>query len=364
MISVIVPTHNAQAYVSKCLESIISQDWEDIEIIVINDGSTDSSLDEINKIAKLDSRVRVINQVNGGRSRARNTGLDNAQGEYILFVDADDELPQGSIRLLANAMERSQTDAVVGSIEVVYEVHEELADSDAWYYTVRHEGVRIVDDTLIDDFHCSACAILFRKDIIDTNNLRFPDGLVYEDACWHWMYFTSCRNITFVSEPVYRYWRHPRSIMSSTFERKKGIAVQHLHIVDKIFSFWSDRGEFVAHTQIALKLLEDFFWFSLRYSPDVEKPLVVYECSKIIQKFNLPVEDCESLRLISEGDLSFLFPPKNGVLSESDQRNFARYLQIKATVNRVLPRGSRRRRLAYISARFAWKFLSRFARHS
>ena len=364
MISVIVTIMNDQAYISKCLESIISQDCDDIEIIVVNDGSTDSSSLEVEKYVALDSRVRLINQKNGGQSVARNTGLDNACGEFILFVDGDDELLPGSIRRLVQAIEKDSADAAVGSIKVVYEAHRELEESDTWYYTVRQRGTHTVDDALLDDFHCSACAVLFRKEIIKSNNLRFPVGLAYEDACWHWMYFTCCKNITFVQEPVYLYWRHAQSTMSSTFERKPGIAVQHLYIADRIFSFWQDRGEFGDHTKITLKLLEDFFWLAFRYSSDFEKPLAVYECSQIIHRFNLPVADRENLKRISEGEISFLFPAKSIEISSSEQRNFARYLQIKTIVDRILPTGSRRRRFVYIMGRFGWKVLLRLTKRS
>lgn len=364
MISVIVPAYNVETYVAKCLDSILSQDCSDLEVLVINDGSTDATVSEVERFVKRDARVRLISQKNGGLSRARNTGLDNAKGEYVLFIDGDDELPSGAIKRLVTAIEDQNADAAVGSIEVVYEAHHELKDSDTWYYTIRQKGTLEAEDALIDDFHCSACGVLFRRSIIEDNGLRFPNGLLFEDACWHWMYFTCCQKIAFVTEPAYRYWRHAQSIMSSTFEQKEGAAIQHLYVADKIFTFWLDRDELSAHRQTMLKLLEAFFWFAFRYSPDFEKPLAVYECAKIIRRFNLRVEDWDNLRRISEGDLSFLFPPKNNELSSSEQRNFARYLQIKSVIDRVLPRGSKRRRFVYLVARFGWKILSRLSGRS
>ncbi len=360
MISVIVPVYNAQIYVAKCLESILTQDWEDIEVIVVDDGSTDASVSIIKEFVEKDYRVRLVTQSNGGRSRARNTGIENAGGEYILFVDADDELNPGAIRRLAQAIREEQADAAVGSIEMVYEAHQEMRESDAWYYTIRQKGTMIVDDALVDDFHCSACAVLFRQSIIKNNALRFPDGLCYEDACWHWMYFTCCQKIAFVPQPVYRYWRHPQSIMAATFELKEGVAIQHLYVAEKIFAFWEARKELASRPQTVSKLLEAFFWLAFRYSQDFEKPRAVYECARIIHRFKIPVAGWENLCRISEGNLSFLFPAKEKDQSESDLRNYARFLQIKGVVDRVLPHGSHRRHWVYLAARWGWKIVLRF----
>ena len=90
MISVIIPVYNCEKYIKKCIESILNQTYKDLEVIVIDDGSKDSSLNICNKLMKEDYRLTVIHQENQGVSSARNKGLENAQGEYIVFVDGDD----------------------------------------------------------------------------------------------------------------------------------------------------------------------------------------------------------------------------------------------------------------------------------
>ena len=91
-ISVIVPVYNSEKYIEKCIESIINQTYRNIEIIFINDGSTDESLNIIHKYKKLDNRIKVINQSNSGVSAARNKGIKNSIGDYITFVDSDDHI--------------------------------------------------------------------------------------------------------------------------------------------------------------------------------------------------------------------------------------------------------------------------------
>lgn len=107
MISVIIPLYNKEAIVKRSIESVLSQNYEDFEIIVVNDGSTDKSAEIVRKIK--DSRVRLIEQTNGGPSKARNTGVKNARGEWILFIDADDELLPGAISNFAKYIEKEPT---------------------------------------------------------------------------------------------------------------------------------------------------------------------------------------------------------------------------------------------------------------
>ena len=92
MISVIIPTYNSEKYISDCLDSILNQTQRDIEIVCVNDGSKDNSLAILNDYKNKDTRIKIVSKLNGGRSSARNYGIDNSSGEYLLFVDADDEL--------------------------------------------------------------------------------------------------------------------------------------------------------------------------------------------------------------------------------------------------------------------------------
>lgn len=356
MISIIVPLYNCQDYIEKCLVSIINQSYKNIEVIIINDGSTDDSLLKINKIVQEDTRIRVITRDNGGLSAARNAGIEQSTGDYLMFVDADDELLEDAIEKLYNAILKNEADAAVGSISVVYETHSELQESDKYYYTVRYQGAKIANDTLINDFHCSSCAVLFKKNIIEKNQLRFPVGLVYEDAFWHWIYFTLCKTIAFVKEPVYRYYRHKKSIMSSTFEQAEGIAIQHIYIVEQIFDFWAQRNELSSRYKTALILLESFFWLAFKYSKKYEKAKAIYECAKVAQKYSLPVEKNKILYQIVNGNLGFLFLDTENQTQENIG-DYIRFLKIKSLVDRILPYGTLRRKWLYNFSKFCYSHL-------
>ena len=101
-ISIIVPVYNTEKYLSKCLNSLIKQTYKDIEIIVVNDGSKDKSLEIAKKFAKQDNRIKVFNKENGGLSSARNFGIEKASGEYIGFVDSDDYIKENMFEILYN----------------------------------------------------------------------------------------------------------------------------------------------------------------------------------------------------------------------------------------------------------------------
>ena len=112
-ISVIVPVYNVEPYLPQCLDSLIEQTFNDIEIICVNDGSTDGSLNVLNHYAAKDSRIKVIDKPNGGVSSARNRGLDAAQGEYISFVDGDDWLKQNAYEEIISAVDKRNVDMAV-----------------------------------------------------------------------------------------------------------------------------------------------------------------------------------------------------------------------------------------------------------
>ena len=115
-ISVIVPVYRVKRYLSKCIESVLLQDYGNWELLLVNDGSPDSSVKICNKYAGRDCRIQVINKENGGVSSARNMGLDMARGEYIFFLDADDFLPCGALSELVRIMEGEGADLAVGAM--------------------------------------------------------------------------------------------------------------------------------------------------------------------------------------------------------------------------------------------------------
>ena len=355
MISVIVPVYNSAKYLRNCLDSIFLQNFPDMEVICVNDGSTDSSLEILQHYEQEYSGCfKIVNKENGGLSSARNAGLDVANGKFVMFVDADDALPCGVLeKIELAARENPEIGAVVGTIKVVYEAHRELKSSDDAYYTISRTGVSALTDEIIHNFHCSACGILFRRDVIEQFRLRFPLGLNYEDAYWHWVYFSLVKKVLFINEPTYIYFRHPSSIMSDTFEEKEGLAIQHLFIAEKIFDFWKSNSILEAHSAILPNLLEDYFNFAYHYSPVYERSLVIYHCARIIRRFEINTSGNQLLSGILKGDLSIFCQSRE----EKNDVGYLRWLKFEELMNSLLPPKTLRRRIAYTIARGGYRLI-------
>ncbi len=112
MISVVIPLYNKEQIIEKCLQSVLSQDYDDFEVIIVNDGSTDRSVEIVKAID--DSRIRLIEQENGGPSKARNTGVKNAKGDWIVFLDADDEFLSGALKKFCNLIQNHPNVSMFG----------------------------------------------------------------------------------------------------------------------------------------------------------------------------------------------------------------------------------------------------------
>ena len=120
LISIIVPVYNVQKYIGKCIDSILSQTYLNIELILVDDGSSDASGRICDEYGKRDGRIRVIHQENEGVSSARNHGMEEAQGEYLCFVDADDWIPKYSVKQLATRIIASGSDLATGKIKLIF----------------------------------------------------------------------------------------------------------------------------------------------------------------------------------------------------------------------------------------------------
>ena len=286
-ISVIVPFYNSGEYLDRCLQSIVNQSYQNLEIIGIDDDSEDNSWDIASRQALLDKRIKLNKQAHQGRSAARNNGLKLSTCPFVMFVDSDDELPVDAVKELVEKLLVEPSDACVGSIKVIYEVHSELRRSDSEYYSIKKEGMERISFESIRGFHWSSCAVIFKKEIIEKAGLAYPVGLNYEDAYWHWCYFLSCSRVTFVKKPVYLYFRRPNSIMSQTFENKKGVALQHLDIAAEIFKFASFRRPDFFSSPVSKDLLKDCFLFAYGYSEKSDREIAILKTKHLIEQFQI-----------------------------------------------------------------------------
>lgn len=218
LVSVIVPAYNAGKYLGFCLDTVIAQTHKNLEIIVVDDGSTDNTGKICDEYANKDSRIRVIHQENHGVAFTRNVGLDNATGEYIAFIDSDDYVKSNYIEvLLETCTENCSNITICKSIDTY---KRELFDLPVSYNARTYESMFLLQNiSYLDVCYEVVISMIFHKSVFD--NLRFPVGLIYEDSYIYYDLIKNAGKITFIDTVLYYYYLSFNSIMRSDFSVKK-----------------------------------------------------------------------------------------------------------------------------------------------
>ncbi len=213
-ISVVVPVCNVEIYLSKCIDSIINQDYKNLEIIIVDDGSTDSSGEICQKYADADNRVRIIHQDNQGLSMARNNGIDIATGEYIGFIDSDDWIRPDMYSTLYNNAVKYDADISIINFNYV------LPSGEYVPFAKENTGIKVFDGIYkvahnIRTTNNFVWNKLYKKNLF--NNIRFPKGKIFEDIFTMYKLIDTANKIVVSSDCKYYYVRHDNSITLSQF---------------------------------------------------------------------------------------------------------------------------------------------------
>lgn len=204
-LSVIIPVYNGEKFLDKCLSSLINQKYKNIEILCINDGSSDQSAEIISKFVSVDDRVVVIEQDNSGVSAARNRGLNAASGYYITFCDQDDYVDENIYIEMISEMEQKQSDMAICGIEVI-----DIADGKKSFSRNLDEIKNKFD--LFNEGMLIACVWnkIFKKSVIEKFNLSFLTGFqIAEDLEFAFKYLVCCSDrIVCINKPYYKYIQH------------------------------------------------------------------------------------------------------------------------------------------------------------
>lgn len=217
MVSVIIPIYNVEKYLCECIESVTGQSFRNLEIILVDDGSPDSSGEICDEYAERDSRIKVIHKKNGGLSDARNAGMDAANGDYVLFLDGDDYIKRTTVEELYTYAERTKAEIVCFDFEIDLEIAStdmELHKHAVDYKTVIGTEVLIsaIDN---DDFIPNATSKFYNAGFLKRNNLRFKRGMYYEDVLFNTMAFMCSKKVVFMHKSFYYYRVRENSITTS-----------------------------------------------------------------------------------------------------------------------------------------------------
>nr|WP_263325072.1 glycosyltransferase family 2 protein [Neobacillus sp. Marseille-Q6967] len=241
LLSIIIPVFNAKNYLKRCVESVLNQSFKDFELILVNDGSTDGSSEICDFYSECDERIQVHHLRNGGPSRARNHGMEQAKGKYITFIDADDYV-NNYFSNTANKVSLNDYDLIVVPFSIVntnekpiqfYQYKEKSFSKNE----KKEEFLRVI--WLGEPLFGSCWNKWYKKSIICKNNLRFNnDFYIAEDYLFNLHFYRECQSAVLVSFPYYHYVKHDNSVTSriyyNRFEIAKTVYVESLKLLGDV----------------------------------------------------------------------------------------------------------------------------------
>lgn len=228
-VSVVIPIYNVEMYLKECLDSIINQTLQDIEIICINDGSSDKSLDILHEYEKCDKRIIIYSQENKGQSAARNLGLQYAIGEYSYFMDSDDILELDALRILYLTAVNNDVDILLFGADAFYEkdiLEKKYANYKTYYtrnanYEGIHDGITLfIEMARNNDFKPSPCMQFIKTTFLKSNGINFYEGIIHEDNLFSFICLMEAKKVGYINNVFF----HRRVREESTMTKKNTAA--------------------------------------------------------------------------------------------------------------------------------------------
>ena len=266
-ISVIIPVYNVEKYLAECLTSVVNQTFKDIEIICVNDGSTDNSPKILEEFAQKDSRIKIINQENQGMSCARNAGLAVATGEYITFVDSDDYI---STDLYADMQKYLPAELICFNAKIfpMSEKYRALQN----YIQCKFDGEQPMEEKLILKTNVHVWNKVFKTSIIKENNIRFPKGLYFEDFPFVCEYMLSINSVKFFGGKGYYFYRQqPNSLMNNCSHK----SIHHLFVWHYLYDKLKERKLLDKYPNLINKLFRTYTILAYKYSDEASKDSII-----------------------------------------------------------------------------------------
>lgn len=242
-ISVIIPLYNTEDYIVETLWSIVNQSLKEIDIIIINDGSTDGSLSLVEEVK--DERIRIYSQKNMGLSDARNKGLKEATGEYIYFMDSDDILEQDALEKCYIRCRKDKLDFVFFNA-VIFNDNEHLFEPDYYQRTIPenkiYNGPDVIDLLMTTkQYRVSACLSVIRKSYLDSIKLTFYSKLLHEDELFTTLLYVQAKRVGFINKSFFHRRVRPNSIIASKISYRNFEC--YFIVADKILQFAKDQKQ-------------------------------------------------------------------------------------------------------------------------
>lgn len=260
LISIIIPVYKVEKYINKCLESVVNQSYNNIEIILIDDGSPDQCGEICDNYAKCDKRIRVVHKTNGGLSDARNTGLEICTGDYIGFVDGDDYISHDMYeKMLEYALQNDVDVVMCGAANVIYNKEQKNRYFEPYVLRDKTEIINNVLAFPYDGASTTVCNKLFKKEIF--KNLKFDKNVAYEDDYIVLKWINKTNSLGIMPDPFYKYVQRRDSI---THKRHYTKTIQ-----DVINAYENNRIFVYRFYKQSVEAVDYRYWWAYRCSLDL-----------------------------------------------------------------------------------------------
>lgn len=238
LISIVVPVYNVEKYIDRCIKSLINQSYTMVEIIIVDDGSTDESGEICDTYIGKDNRIKVYHKKNGGLSDARNYGIDRCTGNYVTFVDSDDYVDQFYIELLYRTLKDYSADISICDCQYVFDDKFVCKNNNQSCVKVFSTYDAVIEALNIR-LRQSAWGKLYKREMF--KNIRFPIGLYYEDLAIFYTLLLKSKKVAFIDSPSYYYMIRSGSIMQSEFNIGHSIEIQIIdEQMDEVIERYND----------------------------------------------------------------------------------------------------------------------------
>jgi len=238
-VSIIVPVYNVEQYLDDCIKSILNQSYQNIEIILVDDGSQDNSGAICDKYASLDTRINVIHKENSGVSDARNCGIHAATGKYIVFVDSDDTVDTDYVKILSDEILNSEFDCIICGYRTCYPKQkiDVCVESNISIYKI-DENEKLITQIFNQRLLHSPCNKIYKKEYI--TEYFDPSIAMGEDLMFNLKYLRKIVNVKVISDVLYNYIIHPGSAVTTYKTKRMNDMIQ---MINSLISFYSDLFE-------------------------------------------------------------------------------------------------------------------------
>lgn len=287
LVTVVIPVFNVEKYLSICLDSVISQTYKELEIIIVNDGSTDGCAQICNEYEKKDNRISVIHQTNGGQGKARNVALNSCRGDYIAFLDSDDCWDKKHIETLMNIIRRNDADIAICSYNHVDEYGNILGGAPrSTIKEKKYSGVEAMEVALYwNEFGVAPWAKLYKKSV--WNNVRFKEDRIYEDLGTTYLVYFNAKSVVYINERLMSYRIRKNSDIHQSFNIRKA---RIMDSADEIMDFCMNSSPRSIRAAESRELASASFIYFRIPNDELERYKQVEErCRYIIKKYRINV---------------------------------------------------------------------------